>query len=140
MLAHAPASSEPSPAGPTKQAHSRRRHSHRTDLQVPRGPVLDDRAFVVSDIVHAVTTEPKRPPDRPRKWDSEAERKRAYRARRAAELADPLAQRQAAKAAGAVSRSQGGRRRRHRRRGALAPTRRAGHRGRCASPTTIGPG
>ncbi len=36
---------------------------------------------------------------RPRKWDSEAERKRAYRLRRAAELADPLALRAAARAA-----------------------------------------
>ncbi len=36
---------------------------------------------------------------RPRKWDSEAERKRAYRQRRAAELADPLALREAARAA-----------------------------------------
>src|SRR4051812_42306369 len=31
----------------------------------------------------------KRPPGRPRKWSSEAERKRAYRARRAVELAEP---------------------------------------------------
>jgi hypothetical protein len=36
---------------------------------------------------------------RTRKWDSEAERKRAYRQRRAAELADPLALREAARAA-----------------------------------------
>ena len=36
---------------------------------------------------------------RPRKWADEAERKRAYRARRAAELADPLTQRRAAQAA-----------------------------------------
>ncbi len=34
---------------------------------------------------------------RPRKWADEAERKRAYRARRAAELADPLTQRRAAR-------------------------------------------
>jgi hypothetical protein len=33
---------------------------------------------------------------RPRQWPSEAERKRAYRSRKAAELADPLRQRQAA--------------------------------------------
>jgi len=36
---------------------------------------------------------------RPRKWSSEAERKRAYRQRRAAELADPLEIREAARAA-----------------------------------------
>ena len=36
---------------------------------------------------------------RPRKWSSEAERKRAYRQRRAAELADPLELRDAARAA-----------------------------------------
>lgn len=33
---------------------------------------------------------------RPRQWASEADRKRAYRARKAAELAEPLMQRQAA--------------------------------------------
>jgi flagellar motor switch/type III secretory pathway protein FliN len=33
---------------------------------------------------------------RPRQWASEAERKRAYRSRKAAEIADPLRQRQAA--------------------------------------------
>jgi hypothetical protein len=33
---------------------------------------------------------------RPRQWATEAERKRAYRSRRAAELADPLVQRRAA--------------------------------------------
>lgn len=33
---------------------------------------------------------------RPRQWASEAERKRAYRARKAAELAEPLVQRKAA--------------------------------------------
>ena len=38
-------------------------------------------------------------PGRPRKWSSEAERKRAYRQRRAAELADPLGLRDAARAA-----------------------------------------
>jgi len=62
---------------------------------------LDDRAFVASDIVSAVPTRPKGPPGRPRKWTSDAERKRAYRARRAAELADPLAQREVAKTAAA---------------------------------------
>jgi hypothetical protein len=36
---------------------------------------------------------------RPRQWVSEAERKRAYRQRRAAELADPLALREDARAA-----------------------------------------
>lgn len=36
---------------------------------------------------------------RPRQWASEADRKRAYRARKAAELAEPLAQRQAAQEA-----------------------------------------
>jgi hypothetical protein len=36
---------------------------------------------------------------RPRQWASEAERKRAYRARRAAELVDPIGQRQAAQEA-----------------------------------------
>ena len=36
---------------------------------------------------------------RPRKWSSEAERKRAYRQRRAAELAGPLELREAARAA-----------------------------------------
>lgn len=36
---------------------------------------------------------------RPRKWSSEADRKRAYRARRAAELGNPLAQRRAAQEA-----------------------------------------
>ena len=36
---------------------------------------------------------------RPRKWSSEAERKRAYRQRRATELADPLELREAARAA-----------------------------------------
>jgi predicted nucleic acid-binding Zn-ribbon protein len=41
----------------------------------------------------------RRPPGRPRKWASEAERKRAYRQRRAAELADPLALRDDARAA-----------------------------------------
>ncbi len=34
--------------------------------------------------------EPSRGPGRPRIWASDAERKRAYRARRAAELAEPL--------------------------------------------------
>ncbi|MGI8683868.1 MAG: hypothetical protein ACR2MO_01990 [Acidimicrobiales bacterium] len=33
--------------------------------------------------------EPSRGPGRPRKWDDDAERARAYRLRRAAELADP---------------------------------------------------
>jgi replicative superfamily II helicase len=36
---------------------------------------------------------------RPRQWASEADRKRAYRARKATELAEPLVQRQAAQAA-----------------------------------------
>jgi len=36
-----------------------------------------------------MTAQPRRPPGRPRKWIDEAERKRAYRARRAAELAEP---------------------------------------------------
>jgi hypothetical protein len=36
-----------------------------------------------------------RRPGRPRKWSNEAERKRAYRQRRAAELADPLQLREA---------------------------------------------
>jgi hypothetical protein len=40
-----------------------------------------------------------RRPGRPRKWSSEAERKQAYRQRRAAELADPLQLREAARAA-----------------------------------------
>ena len=40
-----------------------------------------------------------RRPGRPRKWSSEADRKRAYRQRRAAELADPLELREAARAA-----------------------------------------
>lgn len=62
---------------------------------------MESRSFVASDIVPAMTTQPKRPPGRPRKWDSEAERTRAYRARKAAELADPLAQREAAKTAAA---------------------------------------
>jgi chromosome segregation ATPase len=34
-------------------------------------------------------TATRRPPGRPRKWASEAERKRAYRTRRAADLAEP---------------------------------------------------
>src|SRR4051794_38375994 len=38
-------------------------------------------------------------PGRPRKWSSEAERKRAYRQRRATELAGPLELREAARAA-----------------------------------------
>ncbi|MDP8931583.1 MAG: hypothetical protein M3O70_24195 [Actinomycetota bacterium] len=41
----------------------------------------------------------RRRPGRTRKWASEAERKRAYRQRRAAELADPLALRDDARAA-----------------------------------------
>ena len=40
-----------------------------------------------------------RGPGRPRKWSSEAERKRAYRQRRAAELAAPLELREAVRAA-----------------------------------------
>jgi len=40
-----------------------------------------------------------RRPGRPRKWSSEAERKRAYRQRRAAELAVPLELREAAREA-----------------------------------------
>ena len=40
-----------------------------------------------------------RRPGRPRKWANEAERKREYRQRRAAELADPLALREDARAA-----------------------------------------
>lgn len=46
-----------------------------------------------------MSTPPKRPPGRPRKWDSEAERKRVYRQRKAEELADPLAVRASAQAA-----------------------------------------
>jgi hypothetical protein len=40
-----------------------------------------------------------RSPGRPRKWDSEAARKRAYRQRKAEQLADPLAARAAAQPA-----------------------------------------
>jgi hypothetical protein len=40
-----------------------------------------------------------RRPGRPRKWSSEADRKRAYRSRRAAELADPIELREAVRAA-----------------------------------------
>jgi len=40
-------------------------------------------------------TQPPRRPGRPRQWASEAERKRAYRARKAAELAEPLQLREA---------------------------------------------
>src|SRR4051812_47779429 len=41
----------------------------------------------------------KRGPGRPRKWASDAERKRAYRARKAAELADPYRIREQARSA-----------------------------------------
>jgi len=40
-------------------------------------------------ISSAVSEQARRGPGRPRKWASEAERKRAYRSRRATELADP---------------------------------------------------
>lgn len=45
-----------------------------------------------------VSAEPKRA-GRPRKWEDEAERKRAYRQRRAAELSEPLAAREEARSA-----------------------------------------
>ena len=47
---------------------------------------------------------PRRSPGRPRKWDSEAARKRAYRQRKADQLADPLAARAAAQVAYARAR------------------------------------
>lgn len=43
-----------------------------------------------------LVTEQVKPVGRPRQWASEADRKRAYRARRATELADPLGQRRVA--------------------------------------------
>ena len=46
-----------------------------------------------------VSEQEKRPPGRPRIWADEAERKRAYRARRAAELAEPARMRDDARAA-----------------------------------------
>jgi hypothetical protein len=68
---------------------------------------------------------------RPRQWASEAERKRAYRARRAAELVDPIGQREAAQearreAAGQRSAAEDARREAERwRRKAVAAERRA---------------
>ncbi len=55
--------------------------------------------YVASAIVPVVAETQRRGRGRARKWASEAERKRAYRQRRAVELADPLALRDDARAA-----------------------------------------
>lgn len=57
-------------------------------------PNFSSRPAIVSTMSEQV-----RRVGRPRQWASEAERNRAYRARRAAELVDPIGQREAAQAA-----------------------------------------
>jgi hypothetical protein len=67
-------------------------------LQVGEPPALEVR--VSSRPTNLIQmSEQVRRPGRPRKWSSEADRKRAYRQRRAAELAVPLELREAARAA-----------------------------------------
>jgi hypothetical protein len=68
-----------------------RRHAPKTgtDLQVAEPPALEVPVSSRPTIVTHMSEQVRRV-GRPRQWASEAERKRAYRARRAAELADPL--------------------------------------------------
>ena len=61
-------------------------------------PALELRRFVASGYIGDVSGQP-RSGGRPRKWDNEAARKRAYRQRRAAELSEPLALREEARSA-----------------------------------------
>ena len=68
-------------------------------MQVAELPALAGTEFRRVRYSGAVPDSERRRPGRPRKWTSEAERKRSYRHRRAAELADPLALREDARAA-----------------------------------------
>ena len=69
-----------------------------TDLQVAEPPALEAPVSSRPTILNRVSEQVRRV-GRPRQWASEAERKQAYRARKAAELADPLQQRRAAQEA-----------------------------------------
>lgn len=74
-----------------------RRHTPRIihRLAGSQATCVGSSSFVASVILIRMSEQGKRV-GRPRQWASEAERKRAYRSRKAAELADPLRQRQAA--------------------------------------------
>lgn len=67
-------------------------------MQVAALPALELR-FSSRPTILIHMSEQDRRVGRPRRWSSDAERKRAYRQRRAAELADPLQLREAARAA-----------------------------------------
>lgn len=69
-----------------------------TDLQVAEPPALERRLSSRPTMSPTMSQQVRRV-GRPRQWASEAERKRAYRARRAAELVDPIGQRRAAQEA-----------------------------------------
>ena len=78
-------------------------------MQVATPPAWETLSFVASGNSIERMPPSERRPGRPRTWESEAERKRAYRQRRAAELAEPLAVRvdaQQARAEAAAARTE----------------------------------